>query len=274
MTEQSAAIPKGYILKARAIEDSEIAHAPPHVREIWDLCLRKANFRDRKCGDTVIRRGQWLTSYAEIREALHWKVGWRKHMYKKWQCEETLKRLRRWEMVTTRKTTRGLVITVCNYDLYQSPANYENHNGHHEENRSVPQTSPTTTKKGKEGRRSRYLPNSDEFRLAQLLLDLIVARKSDFKKPDLQSWAIHIDRMIHIDGRHPARIEAVIYWCQRDPFWQNNILSTRKLRERLDQIELKMTTRNFKYGTQQPRERERHRDFTSQRSSVGVTVEM
>jgi len=42
MTEQHAAIPKGYALKARAIEDSEIARTPPHVREIWDLYLRKS----------------------------------------------------------------------------------------------------------------------------------------------------------------------------------------------------------------------------------------
>jgi len=274
MPDRFETIPKGYILKARVIEDSEIAYAPPHVREIWDLCLRKANYRDRKCGDSVIRRGQWLTSYAEIREALHWKVGWRKHTYKKWQCEETLKKLRRWGMVTTQKTTRGLVVTVCNYNRYQSSANYENHNGNHEEDHNAPQANRTTTKKGKEGGRSKHLPDSDELRLAQLLLDLIVARKSDFRKPDLQSWALHIDRMIRLDGRLPARIEAVIRWCQEDPFWQNNILSTQKLRGKFDQMELKMSTGGSRYGAHRSAEREPRRDFASQRSSFGATVEM
>ena len=28
-------------------------------------------------------------------------------------------------MVTTRRTTRGLIITICNYDFYQNPKNYE-----------------------------------------------------------------------------------------------------------------------------------------------------
>ena len=35
-------------------------------------------------------------------------------------------------------------------------------------------------------------------------------------------------------------IEKVIKWCQGDPFWQNNILSTAKLRKQYDQLALKM----------------------------------
>jgi DNA-binding MarR family transcriptional regulator len=83
-------------------------------------------------------------------------------------------------------------------------------------------------------------PNSDEFRLAELLLNLILERKSDFKKPNLQTWVIHIERMIRLDKRTPERIEAVIRWVQKDLFWQANILSTAKLREKFDQLELKM----------------------------------
>jgi len=83
-------------------------------------------------------------------------------------------------------------------------------------------------------------PNSDEFRLSELLLNLILERKPDFKKPHLQSWSKHIDRMIRLDKRTPERIEAVIRWSQKDPFWQNNILSAEKLREKFDQLELKM----------------------------------
>ena len=90
-------------------------------------------------------------------------------------------------------------------------------------------------------------PNSHEFRLSQLLLDLILERKPDFKKPNLQRWAVHIDRMVRLDGREPARVEAVIRWCQQDPFWQSNILSTAKLREKFDQLELKM--KGSQYGS-------------------------
>jgi len=85
-----------------------------------------------------------------------------------------------------------------------------------------------------------YKPNSKEFVLSELLQNLILGRKPDFKKPNLQKWAIHIDRMIRLDNRKPETIEKVIRWCQTDDFWQNNILSTAKLRKQFDKLELRM----------------------------------
>ncbi|MBT9169502.1 MAG: hypothetical protein DDT19_02862 [Syntrophomonadaceae bacterium] len=46
--------------------------------------------------------------------------------------------------------------------------------------------------------------------------------------------------MIRIDKRDPEKIRQIIEWCQADDFWQNNILSTGKLREQFDQLGLKM----------------------------------
>jgi len=99
-----------------------------------------------------------------------------------------------------------------------------------------------------------YRGNSELLRLAQLLLDLIVQRKKDFRlgQPDcrertIQRWARDIDLMVRRDHRSIADIEAVIRWVQADPFWQNNILSGRKLREpreRFDQLQLKMGKQN------------------------------
>ncbi len=54
-------------------------------------------------------------------------VGWRKIRYSKWDCERALKVLKKATMITTRKTTKGMVVTVCNYDFYQNPKNYESH---------------------------------------------------------------------------------------------------------------------------------------------------
>ena len=82
--------------------------------------------------------------------------------------------------------------------------------------------------------------NADAFRLSELLLSLILERKPDFKRPDLRQWEKHVERMIRLDKRMPERIEAIIHWCQRNPFWQANILSTAKLREKFDQLELNM----------------------------------
>jgi len=78
--------------------------------------------------------------------------------------------------------------------------------------------------------------------LAKLLLGLIKERKPDFKERNMPEWIKHIDWMIRIDRRKPERIEEVIRWCQNNDFWQNNILSTKKLRFQFDQLELRMAS--------------------------------
>lgn len=115
----------GYILQPRSIDESEVSKFPPHVREIWSYLLRKANHADIISSGKTIKRGQLFTSYSEILEALSWKVGYRKESYKKHHCETAMKLLVKATMITTTKTTRGIIITICKYDYYQNPKNYE-----------------------------------------------------------------------------------------------------------------------------------------------------
>ncbi len=118
----------GYILQPRIIDESEISRFPPHVREIWLYLLRKANHEDRIVHGTLIKRGQLKTSYKDILEDLSWFVGYRKESYKKHHCETAMKLLTKQRMVTTAKTTRGIIVTICKYDYYQNPKNYETDN--------------------------------------------------------------------------------------------------------------------------------------------------
>lgn len=111
------------------------------------------------------------------------------------------------------------------------------------------------TGSGQEGDRKRYTTiypnpnpnlkktfsrNSDELRLSELLLSLILERNPNHKKPNLQIWAKSIDLMTRIDKRQPENIEKITRWCQQDTFWQNNILSTDKLRKQYDRLKMKM----------------------------------
>jgi DNA-binding Lrp family transcriptional regulator len=121
---------------------------------------------------------------------------------------------------------------------------------------SLPQSSDASIthkqrRANKLSNKEEYSPNSTEFGLSKLLLDLILSRKPDFRKPNLQTWAGEINRMLRLDGRKPERIEAVIRWCQSDvgngngwSGWQNNILSTEKLRQKFDKLELSMEKKN------------------------------
>jgi phage replication O-like protein O len=98
---------------------------------------------------------------------------------------------------------------------------------------------------------NKFSRNSTEFRLAQLLLNLILKRDPDHKKPDLQQWASHVDAIMRLDNRKADDIETVIRWCQsgatkESRFWNNNILSTGKLRDKFDQLKLKMEVDEIK----------------------------
>ena len=116
----------GYYMKARCIQDSEISIMPPYVREIWDWLLKEANHSDKKINGTTIKRGQLIRTFKDIQEGLKWFIGYRKMYYKKWQCENSMRLLTKAGMITTTKTTRGMLITICKYSLYQDPKNYEN----------------------------------------------------------------------------------------------------------------------------------------------------
>jgi len=151
--------------------------------------------------------------------------------------ERILKYLENEQQIEQQKTNKFRIITIRNWEKYQG---CEKANIKTDGKRTANGQQVDTYKNVKNDKNNKYRPNSDEFRLAKLLLDLILIRKPDYKKPNFQKWAVQIDRMIRLDSRKPGRIEAVIRWCQQDDFWQDNILSTDKLRKQFDRLELAM----------------------------------
>jgi len=127
------------------------------------------------------------------------------------------------------------VLTIANWQAYQKTDSKQ-------DNRRTPNGQQTATNKNgkKEKNDNKTIPNADALRLARLLFDLIRQRKGDFRRPNLDRWARDIDRLIRLEKRDPERIEAVLRFCQSDPFWRSNILSPAALRKHFDRLELKM----------------------------------
>ncbi len=82
--------------------------------------------------------------------------------------------------------------------------------------------------------------NSNEFKLSFLLFRKIKERDSNYKEPNLQKWSEQLDKLHRVDKREFPEIESVINWCQNNEFWQNNILSTDKLRKQFSKLYLQM----------------------------------
>lgn len=79
---------------------------------------------------------------------------------------------------------------------------------------------------------TRFAESGPEYKLAKYLHDSILTFDPKARKPDLQSWAGHIDKMIRLDKRVPGEIKDMIDFARKDAFWRGNILSTKKLREK------------------------------------------
>ena len=69
--------------------------------------------------------------------------------------------------------------------------------------------------------------------------ELIRRLQSDRKAPNLDAWANDIRLTFERDGRTEAEFRTLFEWANNDPFWQTNILSPGKLRQKWDDLQLK-----------------------------------
>ena len=74
--------------------------------------------------------------------------------------------------------------------------------------------------------------------LADKILKLSPNAKVPQKNADLQKWAKHVDLMLRVDKRTVEELRDVLKFATNDTFWQSKILSTKKLREKYDQLYL------------------------------------
>lgn len=236
----------GCVLLARAILESEVMTWPAWQFRLWVIMLLRACHKASPAHR--LARGQLRATQLQLRDWATCYAGKRPVRPSFPQLTKFIHRLRENNMVETARATRGMVITILGYDRYQRIANYESN---HESATKVERKQPkgrTKYMNDINDKKKPFSQSSDELRLSRLLLDLILSRKPDLKQPDLQRWASHVDRMLRLDGRSPEAVEAVIRWCQRDDFWQNNILSTVKLRRQFDQLDLKRRADNSGAG--------------------------
>lgn len=85
-----------------------------------------------------------------------------------------------------------------------------------------------------------YDEDSIHYRLALRLYQNILENNPDHKEPNLQSWANDVRLMMDRDKRTEDQISYLMDWVQNDSFWKTNILSVSKLREKYDQLVIRV----------------------------------
>jgi len=249
---------EGYIaLWRKSLDSSVFQHEG--LWKLWCLCLMKANHK--KCWLPIegilkpiqLLPGQFITG----RFSLHKEYYKRKRKNQKtpltlWRWMQTLEKLGNLNIKTNNKYS---IITIINWDSYQNHKKPNEHlNEQQMNNRRTTDEQQMNTNNNdnneKNDNKGKFKSDSIEYRLANYLLNFILNRNPNHKKPDIQKWSKQIDLMIRIDRREPKVIKKVIEWCQADipdkqpegtwKGWANNILSTTKLREKFDILVLKI----------------------------------
>ena len=144
-----------------------------------------------------------------------------------------------------------MVVTQKGNDSLPKKVTNVTQNGNDIDREAAPGAHPQTPKDSKDNKDilktcpKPFLPNAPAYRLAALLLDEIIkanplsrlkALNNGRREGTVQSWALHIDRLIRLDRQEPSIVEEVIKFAVYDDFWGANILSTDALRRNYDRL--------------------------------------
>lgn len=159
-------------------------------------------------------------------------VAWRKV----WRW---VKRFENEGMLTIKSNNKYSVITVVNYPQYQSSDNPMTTQRQSTDNpvttiKNAKNAKNANKRDSQHSRKREYADDSPELIEATYLWEKIKNNNPEHRKPNLQAWANDIRKMHEIDKRPFDKIHRMIDWCQSDTFWQTNILSVAKLREKYD----------------------------------------
>ena len=115
----SAEIENGAIILARVIRESDIWNdKPAWWFKTWVYILTQVNHKD----DKRFKRGSGFFTMNKMYEQCFLQNDHVKYR----TIDNVIRYLKSNDMITTQKTTRGMFITVCNYELYQDLKIYKN----------------------------------------------------------------------------------------------------------------------------------------------------
>ena len=119
-------VERGYVLLARAIEQSAIWRDPPDVLKLFIYLLLRARYKaePKRFDGFEEKRGELVTSLADIAKD----NAYRDRGLRQWSRQKVgrmLARLQRQGRIVRFADTYGTHIKICNYELYQDPKAYE-----------------------------------------------------------------------------------------------------------------------------------------------------
>lgn len=238
----------------------------PDLFRLWMYCLMKASHKERKVlvdkQEVSLNVGEFITGRFSLQKEFNDGIPPRK------QTKDTtlwswLKKLEKMGNIDIKTHNKYSVISILHWSDYQESLTTESQqidNGltserQQTDNKMTTESQQIDTNKNvnnvkndkneKNGNKTSspkqvYDEQSVPYRLAFRLYENILANNPDYKKPNLQGWANDVRLMMERDKRTEEQIIYLMDWVQNDSFWKQNILSPSKLREKFDQLVIRV----------------------------------
>jgi hypothetical protein len=263
----------------RSLADHELWLAEPFTYgQAWVDIFLNANHAPGtfmvKRQRVSLERGQLGWSEITMTERWKWSRG---------KVRRFLKRLSSDGMIEQQAGHLTSIITICNYDDYQSNPKeggtsdstadgtaLDTPDEHLTVHEAVHKQECKELENGKNGKKT-TLPasaatDSEDYRFAEWMLSLITDHQPDFKAPNLTSWANTIRLMRERDKRSHKDMGRVWKWVRLDDFWSPNVMSADKFRKQYDRL-VAMTNRPTRSENKQS---ERERIIEERNRELGI----
>ena len=207
--------------------------------------LLKANWKDGRFQGTEIPRGSFVSSISKLSE----ETGLTER-----KVRTALEHLKTTGEV--KSSSKFTVFTIKNYCCYQSTDTQNDKQATGD--RQASDRRPTTIEEGKKEKReeikdivdtprrktagiaTEFPPESFEMQCVNALVQSCLRQFPGAKVPataaEKSEWCVHVERMKRLDGRSEADIQEALQFVIQDPFWQTNVRSTKKLREKFETL--------------------------------------
>lgn len=244
---------QGYIGLHRKLMENPVWSDPNYLK-LWIYCLFKASHKehDQLLGNQIVKieRGQFVTGRKVLAADMNKGVKPDQMLSEK-SWERYLKNLEKWQMLTIKVTNKYSVVTIDNYDIYQSSGGQVDQVVDQQLTNKSPATDQQLTtnnnvKKGKNDKKIKpsspkrvYDEKNEYYIIANFFVKQIRKNKPDFKTPDMQKWSNEIRLLVEKDEKDKSTVCKIIKEAQEDSFWFSNILSPSKLRAQFETLEMK-----------------------------------
>lgn len=214
--------------------------------------ILSANHKDGKWRGITIKRGEHLTSLGKLADSTGLSVS---------KVRTALSKLESTGEIASHSQAQHTVFKVKKYDTYQGDDTALADESQSFDKPIANQSQAddkalATNKKEKNDKNEKEISNlptdgkppaskkfnDDDVRFAEWFYQGLLNNNPQHKKPNFESggWADAVRLMRERDGRDYDQMADLTRWTLNDSFWKANVLSPAKLREKWDQLTVKM----------------------------------